>query len=175
MSGNRHPPLAPRDSATSARSEATCSHACVLARGRLRVSFAPPPWFPPVGRGARSRFQRHVQGVHRVAPGWGGDVAARGRRSRTLRRRRAARGRDVDSGGAEETASGEVSAASLVARRPVQPAETAELDADGRGWGCPGRDGCGIARGEEASMVEPTHVGRRVHAGERRRRSSTRR
>nr|BAD53694.1 hypothetical protein [Oryza sativa Japonica Group] len=26
----------------------TCSHACVLARGRLCVSFTPPPWFPPV-------------------------------------------------------------------------------------------------------------------------------
>uniref|UniRef100_A0A0E0Q7V8 Uncharacterized protein n=1 Tax=Oryza rufipogon TaxID=4529 RepID=A0A0E0Q7V8_ORYRU len=71
------------------RSEATCSHACVLARGRLLVSFAPPPRFPPVGRGARSRFQRHEQG------------------------------RDVDSGGAEETASSEASAASLAARRPV--------------------------------------------------------
>nr|AAX96087.1 hypothetical protein LOC_Os11g16340 [Oryza sativa Japonica Group]ABA92490.1 hypothetical protein LOC_Os11g16340 [Oryza sativa Japonica Group] len=117
-----------------------------------------------------------------VALGWGGDVAARcaqpaeshvaaaASHARSRRQQRRCRGNCLGRGQC-----GVACGAEAGARKPVQPAETVELDVDGHDRGCPSRGGCGIARGEEASMVEPTHVGRRVHAGERRRRSSTRR
>ncbi len=89
------------------------------------------------------------EGVCRVAPGRGGDIAARGQRSRTWRRRRrrrAARGRNVDSIGVGRGRGGD---GAVAQRRDGQPRWPEPLGV-GRVARGRGGDGAACRRGGDA-------------------------